>query len=142
MKLHSLFRFGVVFSLILTAASISQAQAQEINWRHSPSQATAEARRTGKPLLLYFSTDWCGPCQQMKRTTFKNSQVIGESNKWVMAYIDGDKQKAEVQKYKVQGFPTMLLVKPNGAVVTRNTKGMNASQMLNWMRSNYAATRR
>lgn len=142
MKLLSFHRFGIALSLLAAFAGFSQAQAQGIAWQHSLAQASAEARRTSKPLLVNFSTSWCGPCQQMDRTTFRNSQVISESKKWIMVYIDGDKQKADVRKHNVQGFPTMLLMKPNGSVVARSTKGMNASEMLRWMRTNYTTARR
>ena len=112
MQLKKLARLGVLTALATATLGTANARAADIKWQTSLSSAQAEARKTHRPLLLYFSTSWCAPCKIMKRTTFKDAAVIRESRRWTMVEIDAEKQDKVAAKYKVVGYPTTIILKP------------------------------
>lgn len=142
MQMRTFVRLGVLPALAAMTLGAGSARAADIKWHSSLSTAQAEAKKTKRPLLVYFSTSWCGPCKEMKRTTFKDAKVVAESRKWTMVQIDAEKQASIADKYKVDGYPTMIILKPSGAAVARAESGMSASGFLNWMKSKYAAAKK
>jgi len=84
-------------------------------------KAFALARQLGKPVFLYWGAVWCPPCNQVKATLFPRSDFVERSRAFVPVYVDGDKAGAQkiASKYKVSGYPTMILFKPDGTEVTR-----------------------
>jgi thiol:disulfide interchange protein len=142
MQIKKIIRLGVLPALAAMTLGAGSARAADIKWHSSLSAAQAEAKKTKRPVLVYFSTTWCGPCKEMKRTTFKDAKVVAESRRWTMVQIDAEKQEKIAAKYKVDGYPTMILLKPNGATVSRAEGGMSAGGFLNWMKSKYAAAKK
>ena len=83
--------------------------------------AFARARQEGKPLFLYWGAVWCPPCNQVKATVFSRQDFIARARLFVPVYIDGDAPGAQKlgARFKVSGYPTMILFRPDGAEVTR-----------------------
>jgi len=79
------------------------------------------AKQTGKPVFLYWGAVWCPPCNQVKATLFNRPDFIERSRAFVPVYVDGDKQGAQkvAARFKVAGYPTMVLFKPDGSEITR-----------------------
>ena len=142
MQLKKIVRLGVLPALAAMTLGTGTANAADIKWHSSLSAAQAEAKKTKRPVLVYFSTTWCGPCKEMKRTTFKDSKVVAESRKWTMVQIDAEKQEKVADKYKVAAYPTMVILKPSGATVSRAVGGMSAGEFLNLMKSKYSAAKK
>lgn len=133
------------FGLMVVAAStllMGQAQAAGIAWRESVPNALKEAKRTGKPVFLDFSAEWCGPCQLMKKNTFTDKKVIAELRRWVSVHVDVDKQEKVAQQYGIEAMPTLIIVNPSGSVVAKTLGYHDASELLSWLRANYMKARR
>ncbi|WP_175835003.1 thioredoxin family protein [Burkholderia anthina] len=93
-----------------------------IAWQQGDVDAAfALARRTGKPLLLYWGAVWCPSCNQVKSTIFSQQAFKARSSFFVPVYLDGDTESAQKlgERFKVHGYPTMILFRPDGTEVTR-----------------------
>ena len=79
-------------------------------------------RRTGdekKPLLVEFTgSDWCPPCIAMRKNVFSKKEFLDAAGKkFILVELDfpkGDKELKEkndpyAEKYKIEGFPTVIL---------------------------------
>jgi thiol-disulfide isomerase/thioredoxin len=112
--------------LVAHAAPPTPPGAQSIAWQAGGSEsevdrAFAAARASGKPVFLYWGAVWCPPCNQVKATLFQRTDFIDRSRAFVPVYVDGDKPGAQkvAARFHVEGYPTMVLFKPDGTEVTR-----------------------
>ncbi len=97
-----------------------------IAWKEASSDADvdaafATARAETKPVFVYWGAKWCPPCNQVKATLFNRQDFIERSRAFVPVYVDGDSPGAQKlgTRFRVSGYPTMLLFKPTGEEVTR-----------------------
>jgi thioredoxin 1 len=99
----------------------------------SYTEALAEAARSKKLVLIKATADWCPPCKQMDKTTWRDEALvkwIGE--KAVAVYLDVDKEPKQAQELKVQAMPTMILLK-DGKEFDRVVGFQSAPQMMQWL---------
>ena len=61
-------------SLIVATLLCSLGQAQ-VNWSTDLETAKAKAASQNQLVLLHFTADWCGPCQQLESFVFNNISV-------------------------------------------------------------------
>ena len=97
-----------------------------IAWQKGASDAEVDkafalGRQSGKPVFLYWGAVWCPPCNQVKATLFSRPDFVERSRAFIPVYVDGDKPGAQkvAARFKVQGYPTMILFKPDGTEITR-----------------------
>ena len=97
-------------------------QAGGIAWQKGDVDAAfASAKAQNKPVFLYWGAVWCPPCNQVKATIFSRQDFIERSRFFVPVYIDGDSASAQRlgDRFKVSGYPTMILFTPDGSEITR-----------------------
>jgi thioredoxin-related protein len=138
--MRSLHRVAAaVLSLALAAplAAATSAPAAQIAWLSAASDADierafAQARGENKPLLLYWGAKWCPPCNQLKATLFNRQDFIERSRAFVAVDIDGDTPGAQKlgKRFRVSGYPTLVLFKPDGTEITRLPGEADAPQVL------------
>lgn len=89
----------------------------------------AQAKRENKRVLVDFWATWCHACIQMNKTTLRDTRIGNLLNYTFVNYsvdMDHDPDGKElVEKYKIQAFPTYLILNPDGTkfnqVVGSNT---------------------
>ena len=92
----------------------------------------ALARNEKKPLVLYWGATWCPPCNQLKATLFNRQDFAALSKSFVAVHVDGDRPGAQRlgSRFKVRGYPTVVVFAPDGTEITRLPGEVDAPQMM------------
>ena len=98
-------------------------------WSTDLEKAFVKAKAEKKAVLVEFTgSDWCPPCIAMRKNVFsKKDFVDAASKKYILVELDfpkGDKAIAEknqpfAEKYKIEGFPTVILLNSAGKEFNR-----------------------
>jgi thioredoxin-like negative regulator of GroEL len=137
---HLLSALGLAAALLCAAAApalAANAPGGGVAWLSAAADADidkafAQARSEKKPVLLYWGAKWCPPCNQLKATLFNRQDFIERSKAVVPVNIDGDLPGAQKlgARFKVRGYPTMILMTPDGGEITRLPGEADAPQVM------------
>ncbi|MBI3838920.1 MAG: thioredoxin family protein [Planctomycetia bacterium] len=73
----------------------------------------------GKPMLLFFTAEWCHFCHQMADEAFTHPQVVSLSEHFICILIDVDAEPDVCREFQVSRFPTIQFVSPRGIALER-----------------------
>ncbi len=85
-------------------------------------QALGVAKAQGKPVLVDFSAIWCPTCRVLHAEVFTNVIVKRAiTTGFVLSRVDYESPEARafMQRYAVQGFPTLLVLSSDGQLLRR-----------------------
>jgi thioredoxin-related protein len=118
---------GLFVALGLTACA-----ARAVTWQEDVPAALDQAKESGRYVLMNFTgTDWCVWCIRLDREVFQQPEYksFADGN-LVQVMVDFPKRKAQtperkqanaelMKKYGVQGYPTLILLAPDGREAAR-----------------------
>lgn len=107
-----------------------------IHWEKSSASAQKLAAKSGKPMILFFTGEWCSPCRIMKRTVWADKQVEAAVNARftpVMIDVDDPNEKATLKRYSIGATPTTIISDPQGKELTRVLGGIGKREFLAWI---------
>lgn len=132
MKFTFLLLLGLSFATVSFIFAEKAAPSGETNAKASSGikfskmtleKAMKQAQATGKIIFIDVHTSWCGPCKEMAKTTFTDSEVGSVFNeRFINLKIDAEKDAdgPMVSKaYTVSAYPTLLFINGEGKLVRK-----------------------
>lgn len=98
--------------------------------------AVNEAAKNGKPVLVFATADWCGPCQSFKRGALASERVTKAiAAKTVPVLLDVTNAQTAppgTERLGIQSIPVLIMYK-NGAEVARLEGGAGEAEVVAWI---------
>jgi len=90
------------------------------DWLFDLEQALKEAKSQKKMVLVDITAEWCRFCTKMNVEIFQKNEFRKiVSDTYVLVSIDADQQREVVEKYAVQGLPTVVFLDLEGKEIHR-----------------------
>jgi YHS domain-containing protein len=128
-----------IFALLVTLASAGMLPAEllaqsQISWAANLEQAQQIATQERKLVLLHFYSDACEPCLKLEKNVFSRPEVVEAIHRnYVPVKIHGTTNAKIAQQYRVDRWPTDVIVNPAGQEIVRTPSPQVAEQYANLM---------
>lgn len=106
----------------------------EIPWESALSKAQQAAKAAHKPLLVDVWATWCAPCKLMDETTYRDGTVLEGLDAFVPVKLDADANEAFLERFRVEAFPTVLVLDEEGREIGRRRGFVSARDLASLMR--------
>ena len=87
----------------------------------------------GKPIIVDFWAEWCGPCKQIGPILEEISDEYRE--KVTIGKLDVDENPEIASKYQIRGIPTMMLFN-NGTLIDTKVGMSSKNDLIQWIDNN------
>ncbi len=108
----------ISLAVVMVLVTVARADAPFVE--ETLDQALKDAGKSNKLVMIDFFATWCAPCKAMDKKTWPDKSVqawVGDHA--VALRLDADKEQDIVAKYKVEDFPAILFIKPDGTEAGR-----------------------
>jgi thiol:disulfide interchange protein len=119
-----------------TSASKIAPGKEPIKWR-SIASGNAEAKKSGKPALYFFTAAWCGPCRLLEGQVFAVPEIAARIERDFVPIEVADRARetgrnspemlALADRYGLRGFPTLVVSRP-GLAANVTLEGWQGSE--------------
>lgn len=109
----------------------------EIAWAEGYTVAQTKAAETEKPMILYFTGEWCVPCRIMKRQVWADPQVMAQINRhFIPVEIKvGDPNNVDLlERYNVKGSPVTIITDSFGNAQTWRAGKTGKTEFLEFLK--------
>lgn len=115
-----------LLSPVVTARAAPADPADPIRWHHDAAAAAlAEARASGRPLLVDLWAPWCHTCLSMQQTVLRDPKLAPYADRFVWLALDTDRpaNAAFVAKHPPAVWPTFYVIDPRAETVEARLLG-------------------
>lgn len=104
-----------------------------VAWAGNFTLAQQQATDSGKPIILYFTGEWCVPCRIMKRQVWADEEVTALVNAQfvpVLLDVDDPENAALMERYNIAGPPVIIVTDGEGNALRWRAGGMSKADFL------------
>jgi thiol:disulfide interchange protein len=123
----------VALSAIVTIADLRQAR-EIIPWRADFAAAQKESAATHKPVMLYLTATWCGPCQSLRGTTWADAGVEKTLRDFVPVKVDIDEHPDIARQYGGDAIPRFVVINESGTAVKATEGALPPEDFIAWLK--------
>lgn len=124
-RAFTLFRRAAGLVLIMLALNwINEAikeKESELPWIQYRNQSLAELTAAGKPVFMDFYADWCLPCKELDKKTFRDPAVQEQLAQFTLVKVNctGTDERIRLfqQQFDALGMPTLVFLDPSGVEI-------------------------
>ena len=126
-KTRKLVLAGLMALAVLHCLPARAASGKSVWFQGSVAEAFALAGKQNRPVFLYWGAVWCPPCSEIKSEVFAKPGFAGLMQSFIPVYLDGDTERAQIwgEKLGARGYPTILVLNPDGTETMRIDGGLN-----------------
>jgi len=131
-RTHRNFPNRLIFAAILFLPftfGFLELTAKEIVWQTSILKAMKIAKKENKPIFVELYADWCTICKSLEKNILPDPQVQSSLNGYVKVRLNGEEFPNLMERYEVQGFPTLLFLDKYANYIQR-LSGMPSKELL------------
>ena len=132
--------------LLVAQMDASGGEKSSLKWK-TYDEASTEAKKQGKKILVDVYTDWCGWCKRMDKDVYADSAVTDFLlDRYVIVKLNAEstdklqyqgKAMSQIEfsrNFGVTGYPSTLFLNPNGDAITKLPGYVPADRFLNILR--------
>lgn len=107
-----------IFLGIIGVTEAPPVQGEGLAWVHAYDEGKQKARSETKPIMVDFTADWCGACQELEAEVFHSDAVRNRLNsEFVLVKVDLDEpnpgNQAAFKEFGFGGLPAVAFVSPD-----------------------------
>lgn len=95
--------------------------------------AIQKSVESGKPILIFFTAEWCNWCKKMKSETIPNEKVQDSLKNYVFLIVDADKERDLAKNYKVSSLPTVVVAGSDGKKIRSDSGFKDVATFSKWL---------
>jgi len=104
-----------------------------VEWTPYSDAALAQAKASGRPVVLDFSADWCVPCHELDNNTFTDRAVALGLSPFTRLKVDFTRADAPQtivlrDRYRIEGVPTIVFLAPTGRKCARRASSDSSAR--------------
>lgn len=110
----------------------------DVAWAGDLDTARQLAAASDKPVLMFFTADWCVPCRVMKREVFADPDVMTAINASVVPVMldeDDPATRDVFTRYDVRGTPITVFTDSDGVVLDYAVGGIGKTKFVAMLKS-------
>jgi len=114
-----IFRRSSGHSVSYAAASnfTATASPNDILWHDDLQSGWEESKRSGRPMIIFITSDHCTYCDIMKQKTWRESSIRDRIAAGFVAIRLKPGRNFELGRIPIHSYPTTLLAAPEGKVI-------------------------
>lgn len=130
--------FSLVIFVSFVLFSCSAKNKEDIKWYSDIDKAMSDAAKNHKVIMVDFYTDWCSWCKKLDNETYKDRRVIEKAQHFISLKVNpekGDRESGFAKRYNVEGFPSIVFINHEGAMIRKIGGFQDAGQFIISMES-------